>query len=643
MLIPYDLESYPNVFTAAFKSPITGSPHVFEISRRKNERVQIIKILKQQAKKGRKLVGYNNWFYDYPMLHHLWKVVNADFDGEETAFELYTKSSKIINTSWNNRWFNTVWEKDQIIPQVDLYRVHHFDNRAKSTSLKLLEFNMHMEMIQDLPFPPGTWLSDEQIDVLIEYNIHDVEATDQFLEYSRPMIEFRETLGDKFANYNDTKIGATFFETRLEKEGVDCYVWVDGSRKPIQTKRDQIEIKDIILDYIEFDRPEFQEVHKWLNRQVIKTTKGVFTELSRDGMGTLEQFCDMKGPKGTVKNLNCIIEDFRFDFGTGGIHGSVAAATFESDDDNVILDIDVTSLYPSIAIANNFSPEHLGRKFVSIYRDLKKERLKYKKGTPENAALKLALNGVYGKSNDQYSPFYDPRYTMAITVNGQLLLCMLAEKVMGIRGLQLIQINTDGLTMLLPRDEVTTLHDIMFEWEMLTGLFLEEAEYSRFFVRDVNNYIAEYNSGGVKRKGAYEYKVQWHQNHSALIVAKAAEQSLLHGTDIREYIENYHLHGDVYDFFLRTKVPRTSKLLYGDEFDQETIQNVSRYYISKTGRSLIKVMPPLKGETKDRHIGINKLNTVTICNETTEIDLDLIDYDWYVSEANALVNPMIGN
>lgn len=44
----------------------------------------------------------------------------------------------------------------------------------------------------------------------------------------------------------------------------------------------------------------------------------------------------------------------------------------------------------------------------------------YAKGTPENAMLKLALNSVYGDSNNQYSVFYDPMYTMKITVNGQL-------------------------------------------------------------------------------------------------------------------------------------------------------------------------------------------------------------------------------
>lgn len=651
--LPYDLEVYPNVFTATFQNPNTGGYKVYEISRRRNDRVALILMLMKAARKGYRAVGFNNWFYDYPVFHHLWKVTDADLSGEEIAFDLYTKSMTIINTPWNNRWSNTVYEKHHLIQQIDLYRVHHFDNVSKSTGLKLLEFNMQMEMIQDLPFPPGTWLTDDEIDVLIGYNKHDVKATGMLLEHTRSMIDFRETLGSKFLNYNDTKIGAVFFETRLEEANVECYEWADGQRSPRQTPRKQIKIRDVIFNYIRFDRPEFQEVRNWLDRQVIKTTKGTFTELPRDSMGELEQYCNMKGPKGTVKNLNCIVDCFQFDFGLGGIHGSVSPGVYETDEDNVIIDIDVTSLYPSIAIANNAYPKHLGAKFVSIYRDLRSERLRHKKGTPENAALKLALNGVYGKSNEKYSPFYDPQYTMTITVNGQLLLCMLAEKVMTIPGLQLIQINTDGLTMFMPRKNVTMLHDIMFDWEMLTGLSLEEVEYSRFFVRDVNNYIGEYLDGKVKRKGTYAHEtpldnpntreVEWHKNHSALIVPKAAEQALLHGADIREFIENHHILGDTYDFFLRTKVPKTSQLEYGDEFEAEIVQNICRYYISKGGFYLTKIMPPLKGKTNKRYIGVNKNNTVTICNDTTKIDLGNIDYDWYVAEAEALVNPIIGN
>ena len=111
----------------------------------------------------------------------------------------------------------------------------------------------------------------------------------------------------------------------------------------------------------------------------------------------------------------------------------------------MILDLDVTSMYPSIAISQGYYPEHLGPTFVKVYDQLRQQRIGYKKGSPENAMLKLALNGVYGKSNDKFSIFYDPKFTMSITLTGQLALAMLAERLAAIG--QIIQANTDGITI----------------------------------------------------------------------------------------------------------------------------------------------------------------------------------------------------
>ena len=73
---------------------------------------------------------------------------------------------------------------------------------------------------------------------------------------------------------------------------------------------------------------------------------------------------------------------------------------------------------------------------------------------------KLALNGVYGKSGDKHSPFFDLQFMMQITINGQLLLCMLAEQLMKIPGLRMVQINTDGLTYVCPDEYLDHANDI---------------------------------------------------------------------------------------------------------------------------------------------------------------------------------------
>lgn len=611
----YDEENYPNVWLFGAIHELTGTPYIFEISHRRDDRQAFYMFTEYLRENNGEEVGYNNLGYDYPVQHsilnNIMYITNAD---------IYKKGDSIINAGDENRFAHMVWEKDWIVPQLDLYKIHHFDNQAKRTSLKTLEFNMRMENIEDLPFTPGTYLTDSQIDTLRQYLIHDLKATLMFYKHSKKLIDFRRELsakyGRNFMNHNDTKIGKDYFIMELEKSGIQCFE--PGSRKPRQTHRLSIALNSVIFPYVRFEQPEFNRVLNWLRQQVITETKGVFTDLSAD------------------------INGFSFDFGTGGIHGSIESQTIRSTENYVIIDLDVASFYPNLAISNELFPAHLGKQFCTIYKNVYDMRSSYPKGTPENAMLKLALNGVYGDSNNVYSPFYDPAYTMAITINGQLLLCMLAEELLKIPGLSMIQANTDGLTVYVPRVFTGQVEQVRHAWEKLTRLQLEEAIYDVMFIRDVNNYIAVYEGGKkVKRKGAYCHSVDlgWHQNHSMQVVAKAAEAALVHNKDIRVFITS---HEDIHDFMLVTKVPRNSKLLWGDK----QVQNITRYYVSTDGAPLTKVMPPLAKSLKlnpdapERRMSVCKGWLTTECNDMKRFNRATLNYDFYIKEAEKLVAPL---
>ena len=267
-------------------------------------------------------------------------------------------------------------------------------------------------------------------------------------------------------------------------------------------------------------------------------------------------------------------------------------------------------------------------------------RREHAKGTAANAMLKLALNGVYGDSNNKYSPFYDPQYTMSITVNGQLYLCMLAESLMALPGTHMVQINTDGLTMLVHKWQRQAFVKTCIQWQTHTGLELESTDYSAMLIRDVNSYIAVGTEGKVKRIGAYAHvtpledpytrEVGWHKNHSALVVPKAAEAAMINGTDVSEFVMGY---SDQFAFMLSAKVPRSSKLFWGDQ----QIQNTSRYYVSTDGRSLKKFMPPLNGTETWREFAIEKGWNVTICNDADDFDWSTVNWLFYIEEARKLV------
>jgi hypothetical protein len=607
----YDIETYPNVFTLAVEhaqAPIRWS---FEISDWRNDSGDIIAFLQYLKETNARCVGFNNLGFDYPVLHTLIRMGHSD------ANTLYQKAMAIINSQDEDggRWMHQVKPSDQFVTQIDLFKIHHFDNKARATSLKMLEFNMRSDTIEDLPFPVGTVLTREQIEVLKKYNQHDVMQTKKFLHESMDMLSFREKLNTihpnkDWLNFNDTKIGKEFFVMKLEEAGMSCYDFGPKGRTPRQTKRPVIHLKDAILPWITFEQPEFNRVLNWLKAQSITETKGVFTDITAS------------------------INGFTFVFGLGGIHGSIESEVIESDDEYVIVDLDVTSYYPNLAITNGFHPAHLGKEFVSIYKHLFEQRKQYPKKSAESAMLKLALNGVYGDSNNQFSVFYDPLFTMSITLNGQLLLCLLAEGLMHIPGLRIIQVNTDGLTVRVPRANKMLVDLARAAWQERTGLNLEEAVYKAMMVRDVNNYIGVFENGSTKRKGAYEWDMEWHQNAGGLVIAKVAEKVLVEGAPIRQTVEQWP---DIMDFMLRTKVPRSSHL--GLEIDGVTVrlQNTTRYYIAKGGGRMFKWMPPLAKKPGEwRKIGVESGWGVQPCNDIRDAGKLPVDFDYYVREVEKL-------
>lgn len=716
-MVVYDEETYPNIFSAVIADCIDRKWYVFEISDRKNDSKRLMKYMKKLWKNKTEMVGFNNEGFDYPILHKF--MHNPDM----TSDELYEFAMSLIQASDEDKFANKIREKDVLIPQIDLYKIMHYDNKAKATGLKMLEFNMRSKNIEDLPYPVGKELTFDEMDVLLKYNRHDVKMTYDFLQHIMPAIELRRTLiveyGINCMNFNDTKIGKEYFVKELEAVNKGCcYEQGKYGRKIRQTKRDKIDLSDIIFDYIDFERDEFQQVRNWIERQVITETKGVFSDIEEHDLGDVAKYAKMKEKKLKLKQygacedkirikelramlkvesdedsitnilnelygvpskseidkmmklhplgwidrvilksgkvsfnfmwrisetLNVIINGLEYVFGLGGLHASVDSETFVSDDKYVILDYDFSSYYPNLFISNNIYPEHLGETFCKIYKDVYEKRKTYPKGTPQNAVMKLALNGTYGATNDKFSPFYDPRSTMSITINGQMTLCNLIEKLLKLKDLTMIQANSDGITFKCKRSDIDLVSEIVKGWDNVTGLEMEREMYSLMAINNVNNYIAVYENGKYKRNGQYEYKIahihgeglQFHQNQSMLIAKEAAFERIVNGIPVEETIRN---HKDPFDFCLRAKVPRSNKLITVDHLEVETKQqNVCRYYISTNGDNLIKVMPPLEGKDEERPQSINAGWGVSICNDMDDFKWD-IDYDYYIQEANKLVH-----
>lgn len=612
----YDIETYPNCFTFSARHVATGNRYRYEISDRRDDREKLFYFLNYLRNNDQRMVGFNNLWFDNEVVQWIYENPWCSVAG------IYNKAMSRIKGD------NTypMWADARLVKQIDLLKIHHYDNKAKATSLKSLEIAMRMKQVEDLPFPVGTHLTNEQKDILWAYNDHDVDATTDFYIKSYDMIAFREELSEKydsdFMNLNDTKIGSEVLIHALEKAGVQCYGKLGGKRIPRQTPRSQIVLAECILPYIRLEHPAFQMVQNYLMAQTIKETKGVFSDIrctpemvkwmdpkrvkvwlkgvkKPRRLSHLPADADLTGAKFVAASLHCRIDGFNYDFGTGGLHASLHRQIVRTGNGFTIVDLDVASYYTNLSTKNRIFPAHLSEVYCDVSEFLFNERNRVGKKTMMGGAYKLALNGTYGNSNNEYSVFYDPMYTMKITINGQLSLCMLVEQLLKVPGLQMIQCNTDGITFHCPDQYLEHANNLRVWWEQVTKLELEENRYDRFFIRDVNSYIAEYSEGyynpekpdsRYKRKGAYEYKREWHKDHSALVVQKAVEARMVHGADMTSFIIN---HRDEFDFMIRGKVNRDSSLhLVYQDGHEEKLSNTIRYYVTQSGGSLVKRTAP---------------------------------------------------
>ena len=627
----YDIETYPNVFTFVFQNVKTDEVKGFEYSERK---CQIPELCEFLSTSGLKLVGYNNVYFDYPVLHY---ILTHD---APTLSELFTY---VENTVLKSQ-FPAVAPWDCIIPQLDLYKVNHYDNKNRRTSLKWLEFTLRWHKMQDLPFAPGTNIPLDKLDELIKYNINDVEFTKFFLSKCMDAILFRQQmskfLGHDVLNYSDVKIGEYINRKAYEKATGLQY----KDFKHLRSNRDIIYIKDLIPDFVSFE------------------TQGCKAFLEDIRTKSFSLYDDEFHRHVTIGELS-------MKFAKGGLHTEDEARIVQCNPGWFLQEKDVGSMYPKAIIAGKFYPEHLGEAWYHGIKSLYDERvdqlkpqlkqLKYKSKEynfidSKQNAYKLAMNGGgYGKTGEKYSWQYDPLVMYRVTFRGQLSLMMLLEKY-HLAGIELISGNTDGIVIHYPKEKRSLVEEIHRDWEKMTDSILEDTFYNKIIFRDVNNYIAEIIDPDtskrlkVKYKGCFEFDQDYHKNNSQRIVAIALSEYFINNVPVENVIKNppYSFintskekeQTSIYDYCIGVKkmestdgyafVSPSETLLYDDK--------VIRFYVAKKGYTLIKVYDRTSG--RYQHI-VKGWKTQPLMNFDPE-EVYYVNFDYYIKECRKIIDPI---
>lgn len=316
----YDLETYPNMFLASFKNIKNGEWREFEISDRINQLIELKFFLYNEVEG---LIGFNNINFDYPVLHNTILNKASNFI---TSYDIYKEVERIISSK-----YSSIWDNQTIIPQLDLFKIWHYNNKNKSCSLKWLEFAMRWNNLEELPYEVGRILSNDEMDHIRTYCRNDINATEQFYLKSLKHISIRDfyTKQEKMnlMNASEIRMSKSIFGKYLANEmGIQVKVL-----NQMRTERYSVNIRDVIFDYIKFNDP--------INNDILNKFNSSTWLKDRD---------EEEGIKFKINYKNVVR-----DFAEGGLHSFGKAGIYESNDDYVLIDVDFKRAEPTIKNSMN--------------------------------------------------------------------------------------------------------------------------------------------------------------------------------------------------------------------------------------------------------------------------------------------------
>ena len=671
----FDIEVFQNIFHCSVKDTETNTIYKFEISERKNQLRELVKFFKQvdkyitwgeyytttrQIESNIIFCGYNNLHYDNPIINYI-----IEYEDTLMNHNVFTICSSIFNLSktittskednidaWKH-WKYQIWfDTFDILTML-------YSNKLR-VGLKEIQVTMQYPNVQEFVCDWTKPLPLEDFDSMIDYNINDIESTSELLNRCKDAVDLRIAIEDEYGvrvlSKDGVNIGMKILTQKyLEKTGLTWWD-IEGLRSPM----DYIPLKDVILPFIKYDSPILNRVLEDMKGQIVSP-----------------------GRKGYENNF--VFAGLRYTVGVGGIHSKNDPEIIIPKEDEMLIDIDVASLYPSMLIEYGFYPKHLGPEFLEVYSQIKNERIeaKHNGDKVKNETLKLALNGLSGNLQNEHNFCYSPEAVMKIRINGQLLLLMLAEKLTQV-GCRIIQANTDGLFVLLKKDNYQQINTICRNWEQLTKLTLEEERFEAMYQYAINDYIAvttlypdmkkrflsgetiirkstkkpytcieEIQEDFIKTKGMFITKVLLGKGLSAKIIPEAIIKYFVDGIPVEQTIKECK---DIKKFLMSEKTGKQWHVEYMNKEQQRT----NRFQASTNGGYLwkwkdtghkegeiITYIEPYVGEHKYKASARQYQNMltasgVTLLNKFDDkpIEERKINYRYYLREALKIIEEL---
>ncbi len=588
-VIIYDCEVFAYDFLVVFHDVESGIVTPID-----NDGIAIARYLEEHE--GYILGGFNNKNYD--------RYVLAAMINTNDPIEVKSVNDWIIqgNAGWSY--------PDREITRLDFPQFDLIDDMQKGLSLKSIEGHLGWDIEESqVDFTINRKLTKEEMEETIFYCTYDVKATVEIFNLRQDYLNTKIHVGSLSGLDEKTSLGMT--NAKLTAK------FLKAKPKEFNDEREYVYPTNLKKEYV----PD--EVFKFFDRL---KDKSISDEEAFDSQLKLE----IGGCPTTI--------------GFGGIHGSVANYIESASDDRVIENDDVASYYPHLMTINKYTSRCMEN--PKQYEDMLEERMQAKKsGDKKKAnALKLVANTTYGSTLNQYNDLYDPLMARSVCISGQLYLTELSNHLaQGCEGLQIIQLNTDGVMFSYNKNYEEKVREITQEWQDRTGFELEVDHISKIIQKDVSNYIEIATAQTLKIKGGLLVKGlakagAFNINNNLLIVSKAIIDYLVDLVPVEKTIWKCD---DITQFQIIAKA--SSK--YSHAFQemngkQVQVQRCNRVYATKNTNygTLYKVKAENGSIAKQsglpEHCIIDNKNKLTIND---------INKDWYINLAMKYVNDFLGN
>lgn len=614
----YDIEVFSDDWIVVFRRPEEGSPHIVI----HNDAYHLREFLSQPDVV---IGGFNNKHYDD------WVILTMILGGSNVEVK---RHNDFIIDGGNGWEFPFIQFQKKPFKSFDL----RDDIADKGLSLKAIEGNMYLPIVESsVSFDIDRPLTPDELDEVIKYCKNDVDATVALYNARDEYITSKKIVGKMYGVEESEALGLT--NAKL-------------SARVLNTKH---ETRDDERDY---------HIPECLSPDLIpKQVLDFFLQIRDLSIPSTKLFGTGKqGSKGMTLDLwietgggRCPVT-----YAWGGVHGAKAAFTAEATSERLIVNYDVSSLYPNSMI--NFGYCSRSMEDPDAYKKLVETRLAAKKAgdTDKATALKLVVNTVYGAMLNQYNDLADRRAGRSVCITNQLamtqLIVMLSRRCASI---DFININTDGIMFFIDKTEDALSSKIVAEWCKITGFEMERDDFAKVIQKDVNNYIGIKVGGKMKTKGGFVslYKGGDFKTNSLQIIHKAIVEYLVKGTPPEETIRS---ETDIFKFQSIVKTGGTYEGSYhyinGERVE---VQKVNRVYAvkNKSYGQIVKGKWITEKRKKDKASGkmisepvdppIWQESVIPECpdhaftdNENTLTIADL-DLDYYIEMAKSRIDKYI--